>query len=249
MATALCLWRCRKALRWGGKCGGAGFLLLLALTATTANARPGPDDLFDPRTELMPARSADRVSLEQTTAPGRATRADRIAKLQISARRGDDRAQYLLGKLYLAGSGIELEQDLALAAYWTERAALAGHATAQETLAGLYSAGAGVPRDSIMAAHWWRRAADQGRASAQFNLGLQYATGNGVPSDADEAVFWWAQAANAGSAVAQFNLGLMYMKGEGVEEDLDEAVRLWELSARQGFEQAVHVLRLFQMMR
>jgi TPR repeat protein len=242
------LWDYREILRRGGKCCGMGLVLMAALTAT-ANATPGPGGLFDPRTELMQSRSAERVSLEQIMAPGRATRADLIEKLQQSARRGDSSAQHLLGKLYLAGSGIELEQDLALAAYWTERAALTGNANAQDTLAGMYATGAGVPRDSILAAHWWRRAADQGRASAQFNLGLQYATGNGVPPDADEAVFWWGQAANAGSAVAQFNLGLMYMKGEGVDEDLDEALRLWDLSARQGFEQAVHVLRLFQMMR
>lgn len=247
MATVHGLRGCREILRRGATCCAAGLALLATLTAT-ANTRPGSGGLPDPRTELMQAPSAERVLLEQTAVPGRATHADRIAKLQQSAQRGDDRAQHLLGKLYLAGSGIELEQDLVQAAYWTERAAHAGNAGAQETLAGLYATGAGVPRDSILAAHWWRRAADQGRASAQFNLGLQYATGNGVPSDADEAVFWWAQAANAGSAVAQFNLGLMYMKGEGVEEDLDEAIRLWELSASQGFQQAVQVLRLFQMM-
>ena len=94
-------------------------------------------------------------------------------------------AQYLLGRMYLAGQGVA--KDDAVAAMWFRLAAGQGVSEAQYNLAVIYTTGEGAPRQLPMAANWFLRAADQGDARAQCALGFMYALGYGLTEDAVQA--------------------------------------------------------------
>jgi len=78
-----------------------------------------------------------------------------------------------------------------------------GHLNSMVAIAGLYEAGAGVPRDYRQAAHWYRQAADCGHAVAQLNLGDLYGRGQGVPRDLVLADVYLSRAASQGSEWAR----------------------------------------------
>ena len=78
----------------------------------------------------------------------------------------------------------------------------AGDADAQTAVAGMYLAGAGVPRDYSLAAQWYEAAAEQGHVQAQLNLGELYANGRGLSRDPVQAFKWLGLAASTGHAWA-----------------------------------------------
>ena len=78
---------------------------------------------------------------------------------------GDAEAQYNLGVLYDEGAGVE--QDLATAVSWYQKAASQGFIDAQSNLGMMYYHGHGVERDYRAAAQWFRQAADQGDEEAR----------------------------------------------------------------------------------
>ena len=108
---------------------------------------------------------------------------------RAAAERGEAEAQYRLGLSYVIG--VEVPEDVVLAAAWFRRAAEQGHAAAQSALGVAYDYGDGVPQDHAEAVAWYRRAAEQGHAGGQNNLGFMYATGRGIPQGYAEAVAWW----------------------------------------------------------
>lgn len=81
---------------------------------------------------------------------------------------GDAEAQYNLGVLFDEGAGVE--QDLACAIRWYEKAATQGFIDAQTNLGMMYYHGHGVDRDYRAATHWFRQAADQGDEEARTCL-------------------------------------------------------------------------------
>ncbi len=97
------------------------------------------------------------------------------------AERGDAKAQYGLGVMYLNGQGVP--QDSAEVVKWHRKAAEQGYAKAQYNLGFMYINGLGVPRDYAEAAKWYRKAADQRDAKAQYILGVMYINSLGVTQD------------------------------------------------------------------
>jgi TPR repeat protein len=95
--------------------------------------------------------------------------------------------------VYYLGHGVP--QDFAEAMKWYRKAAIQGHAMAQNDLGFMYDNGRGVTQDYAEAVNWYRKAAEQGNAEAQYNLGFMYYEGQGVPQDYAEAVKWWSRAA------------------------------------------------------
>lgn len=74
------------------------------------------------------------------------------ARLQAAARRGNARAQAMLGYAYATGKGVP--QNFALAATWYRRSAKRGNATAQYLLGMMYDHGQGVHEDKVLAQKW-----------------------------------------------------------------------------------------------
>lgn len=121
--------------------------------------------------------------------------------MKVLSCEGYSEAQYYLGQLYLAGTGVE--KNLAEAFRLLNSAAHNGHAAAQCRLAGMYASGTHVAKDVLSAAWWLLRSAVRGNAEAQFNLGRMCAAGIGVDKNAAEAIWWLHAAAEQGNANAK----------------------------------------------
>jgi TPR repeat protein len=77
-------------------------------------------------------------------------------------------AQYLIGRMYADGQGVEKNSETA--AKWYRKASVKGVADAQLRLAAQYQIGDGVPRDMETAYAWYSVAATLGSAKAKAAL-------------------------------------------------------------------------------
>ena len=158
---------------------------------------------------------------------------DKAARaLARAAEYGHPEACFDLGKLYLSGTGVERNPDLA--AKWTKKAAEEGHLEAQYSLSRFYTDGVGLPLDEGKAIEWCKKAAEGGLAKAMCALGLRYEKGRGVDEDLKKAADLYERAAKAGSAEGRNNLATCFRKGMGRAEDLKKAFTLYEKAAEQG---------------
>lgn len=142
-----------------------------------------------------------------------------------------DRAQahYQEGRRYELGIGVSADVQAAYQRY--RRAALLGHADAQNALGFLYATGHGVTRNEALAARWFHTAAEQGHTGAQANLGTLYAEGRGLPRDEAEALSWYERAAEGGNPDAQEFLAKATREGLlGLRQDPAQA-GFWEVLA------------------
>ena len=145
--------------------------------------------------------------------------------LQPRAEKGDIRAQYELGLLYLT-SEKRRKPDYGEAYRWLKKAADTGHVPSRYALAGMIERGKGVKQDYRKAAEFYRQAASLGNyADAQFSLGQLYFDGRGVAHDYSAAFDWYTRAANQNHAAAQYLIGSMYAQGWGIKRDPIEAYK------------------------
>lgn len=138
-------------------------------------------------------------------------------------------AEYLLGKMYEFGHGVNKDMQKALDLFTS--AASKGYAAAQAKL-GQWNLEAG--KDYDLALNWFNRAAEQGYALAYSSLGDMYAKGYGVDQDYAKAIDCYQKAAQNGDPQACLKLGIMYEKGEGVPADLKQAVFWYQKGADLG---------------
>jgi uncharacterized protein len=123
-----------------------------------------------------------------------------FALLRPEAERGQAKAQYLVGRMYEDGFGVE--QNYGEAARWYRAAAEQGDPLAQHALSVFYAVGWGIAADPAESVKWLRRSAEQGYYYAGNDLGSRYRTGRGVPQDNALAYMWLDLAAgNAPDAV------------------------------------------------
>lgn len=184
-------------------------------------------------------------------------------RVQYFAQQGDPRAHQALGVLY--GRGIVLARDteksckefqsvasqLAGSAWhWAqcllddspeeawgqmERAALGGHAAAQEWIGrrclGEFGA---TGKDFACAREWLSQSASQGRPRAQTLYAYLLGSGQGGPVDGSRALRLYRLAADQGDADALNNLGEIHESGRGVEKSPDQALQWYERAAERG---------------
>lgn len=148
-----------------------------------------------------------------------------------AALRGNPYAFKWLGDCYWYGKGVE--QDLAEALKWQEKAAHQGDDSVQYDLA-VDLAYRLHPPNYERAVYWFRRAADQGHIDAQVKIGFMYSKGLGVEQDYVQAVDWFMRAASRNNMNAINNLGDAYYYGLGVEQDYAEAFRYLSQAAMMG---------------
>ena len=95
-------------------------------------------------------------------------------------------AQFLLGRCYERGEGVEKNLSKAVELY--TKAADQGYAPAQCYLGRRYVMGEGVEKNLSKAVELFTKAADQGNAWAQCKLGRCYERGEGVEKNLPKAV-------------------------------------------------------------
>lgn len=114
-----------------------------------------------------------------------------------------------------------------------ERAAVRGHATAQEWMGrrclGEFGA---TESDYACARSWLGQSASQGRSRSQTLLAYLLMNGHGGPVDESRAARLYRLAADQGDVDAQNNLGEINEMGRGVAPNPEEALR-WYLSAAE----------------
>lgn len=156
-----------------------------------------------------------------------------------AAEKGDDKAQYELGKLCSLkhySSFNSNDRDEALK--WWLKAAEQGNLDAQKSLGRHYK----FFKSIAEAIKWYSEAATKGDIESQLKLAEMYSEGDGVPKDQSEAVKWYNMAADLGHAPAQFQLGIAYRQGKGVAKDCGEALKWYRKAAEQGHVQAQGLL-------
>ena len=90
---------------------------------------------------------------------------DQAAPLfQALAERGNVQAEFFIGGMYLAGTGVP--KDYARALKWSKMAAEHGSTAAQFNLGKMYELGEGVPQDDIEAHMWFSLSASSGDEQA-----------------------------------------------------------------------------------
>ncbi len=151
-----------------------------------------------------------------------------IATYEGAALQDHPRALWALGEL-LAQGGEGIAADPRKAALYCKRAANAGFAPAQSTLAALFAAAKKYER----AVHWWRMAAEQDDPEALFNLSHAYKMGWATARE-DESLVLLQRAADTGLVAAQARLGLCYATGDTAPLDPVEAAKWFILAARSG---------------
>lgn len=116
----------------------------------------------------------------------------------------DPSAQFLLGKRYLHGNGVD--QSYTLAAKWLTRAADQDHTNAQYEKGLLYKEGNGVKRDYQSAYDCFLKAAQKKHTKAMFELGNYYFYGLDGPIDKERAKLWYMKAAKNNHTEAQLQV-------------------------------------------
>ena len=153
-------------------------------------------------------------------------------------------AEFLIAAEQLASAGWHAAQCLMKASpdrAWVqmERAAVRGHASAQEWMGrrcvGEFST---TELDYSCARSWLAQSASQGRPRAQTLLAYLLMNGQGGPVDESRAARLYKMAAEQGDADAQNNLGEIHEMGRGTAPNPEEALRWYERAAERGLSSA-----------
>lgn len=164
-------------------------------------------------------------------------------EIEAGANRGEASYQFLLGRLYEQGQGVE--QDYIKAEYWYLKAAKKGYIYAQDSLGWIYEYQYDLFEKLNKSAYWYRLAAEQGYASAQNSLGFFYAHGTAVKLNYKTAYSWFLKASKQGFAPAQRNIGNLYKEGLGVKRDFNAAAGWYLKAAKNGDGMAANYLGEF----
>ena len=167
---------------------------------------------------MLYVRGADGVDAD----PERGAQLLREAWVRLEPSRARGEAAYELGKLTLAGKGVEADTQAAIGLF--EASLDDGYEKAGIRLGDLYRKGKAVEADPIAAARFYRAAADltdgYNGAKARYLLGMMFLEGDGIPRDAAEGSDLLQQAAQRGYVRAAVDLGRFHEEGELLPRDL-----------------------------
>lgn len=169
-----------------------------------------------------------------------------IKLLRLEAEKGSVSAQISLGLCYIAGFGVEKNDEEGMK--WIQKVAEQGWAKAQTLLGACYldwnikfNPGLDCEQRSNEAIKWYRKAAEQGYMEAQYQLAEVYRYN--IEND-EEAIKWYLKASEQGYVKAQFKLGDYYEKKalnahwernmEAEENYRREVVKWYRRAAEQG---------------
>ena len=143
-----------------------------------------------------------------------------------------------LGRLYMAGRGIEQDEQVAFALF--EQAAELKFPPANFHIGYAYLLGQGVEKNLVKAREMLQAAAEEGHVFAMMSLAASYRREHVAQPQPDLAATWYQKAHDAGVPKALVSLGYMYQNGEFGEVDHSQAVALYEQAAAENVS-AAHV--------
>ena len=155
-----------------------------------------------------------------------------LAQYQAAADAGSLKARNRMGLLYISGSGVL--QDFDLAQKSLKAGAEGGLADAQYNYGAMFQNGLGVPKDEAKAIAWYEKAAAQGHLAANATLGEAYFNGTGVQADAKKAYAYHKVPAERGAPFSQYRLGTFLSEGTAAPKDVLQAHVYLNLAAAAG---------------
>ena len=151
-----------------------------------------------------------------------------VAYLKAAARRGSERAQFDLGKMYLKSD------KLSEAYKYLEMAAGHNNVEAIYYCGRMLQEGNGVAKNPAQGANYMLRAAEAGYPLAEYRLGKAYMEGYGLNKNVDAAAQWLLKGAMGGVKDAQFEIALCYATGTGVDQNFENATSWFAQAVAQG---------------
>ncbi len=144
--------------------------------------------------------------------------------------KGNDKAQLLLGRLYMSK---ENEEDYQKAFDLLKKSAEQGNAIAMADLGVLYKYGKGCRLNFNKARKWFKKSAKLGNDKASYALGYLYFKGFGnIPQNYSKAVKWFEKSKHP---MAKYWLGVSYLNGYGVEKNSNKANKLLGANIAENF--------------
>lgn len=160
--------------------------------------------------------------------------------LAIEETMADDKVYYRLGQMNLAGTGTEM--DLELAGQYFGKAAALDNADAMYGLGRLYLNHSFAGREVEKAVAHLMQAAKKEHDYAMYTLGKLFLEGKEVPKNPEYALRWLEDAVKKDNPYAQYLLGKNLLTGTDFLQDIPRAVSLLEKSTAQGNTCAAYVL-------
>lgn len=161
-----------------------------------------------------------------------AERDDAVESMRELAESGDVHAQYFMGKLYLDGSLVIPDSEVAMD--WLYKASTSGYAPAQYALGKLLLSDDAIVHDPELGIQWLEYAAYNGNHYASYRLGKEYLKGESVRRDTRKAMDHIYTSAQAGNLHAQYLLGKLLLQGKAVERDKEAGIQWLSQAAEQG---------------
>ena len=159
-------------------------------------------------------------------------RDDAVDRMRWLAECGDVHAQYFMGKMYLDGSLVIPDSEVAM--NWFHKASTSGYAPAQYALGKLLLSDDVSVHDSELGIQWLEYAAYNGNHYAAYRLGKEYLKGEVVRKDTRKAMDHIYTSAQAGNPHAQYLLGKLLLQGKVIDRDKEEGIQWLTQAAEQG---------------
>ena len=159
-------------------------------------------------------------------------RDDAVDRMRWLAECGDVHAQYFMGKLYLDGSLVIPDSEIA--AKWLHKASTNGYAPAQYALGKLLLSEDASVHDPDAGIQWLEHAAYNGNHYAAYRLGKEYLKGDVVRKDIRKAMYHIYTSAHAGNPHAQYLLGKLLIQGKVIDQAKEEGIQWLTMAAEQG---------------
>ncbi len=159
-----------------------------------------------------------------------------IHKLHQKALRGDEYAQFQLGKIYYY-----LENDIShydKAFKWFSESAKYNNSYAKHYLGRMYYYGLFVNKNKIIANEYFISSINKiikdcksHKTEATYIIGWCFDNGIIFQKNYANALKWYTLSSEKGHSIAQYNLGLCYILGKGTDKNIEEAKLLLQKSA------------------
>ncbi len=155
--------------------------------------------------------------------------AQAVGKIKEAAALGHPPAQLQIGEFYKTGQGVD--EDIAEARKWYERAAEGGNILAMHRVGVMTAQGEGGPADLNIAIEWFEKAANRALVDSQYNLGAIYhpsPDGAEGVQNAETAYYWYSLAGkNGDEQAAALAAGLAAAIDADRREELNASVERW----------------------
>lgn len=117
------------------------------------------------------------------------------------AKKGDKKAQYIVGYMYEHGKAVP--RSMSKAKYWYEKSATKKYTKALNNMAYFYQKGIQVDKSIEKAEELLKISAKQKDSVACLNLAIMYQTGKKGKVDIEQALYWYKKAMKYGDKVAE----------------------------------------------